>query len=168
MNFLEQLVSEWYEYRGYFVRRNIKFGGAAGKSKGGHSGEIDVLAYKPESGLVVHAEASGDYDTWAERKDRFINRKFTQLAETEYFKVLGIKPHSIELVAVVGHSKMPPNLEWKAVTGRPVKVIDVPTFITAILDELRSRPHARDVGIPENLPLLRAMHYVVSYEKNLN
>jgi len=26
MNFLEQIVSEWYAYKGYFVKTNIKFG----------------------------------------------------------------------------------------------------------------------------------------------
>ena len=25
-NFLEQLVAEWYEYQGYFVRRNVMVG----------------------------------------------------------------------------------------------------------------------------------------------
>jgi hypothetical protein len=25
-NYLEQLVAEWYEYKGYFVRRNILVG----------------------------------------------------------------------------------------------------------------------------------------------
>jgi hypothetical protein len=26
VNFLEQLVAEWYEYDGYFIRRNVKVG----------------------------------------------------------------------------------------------------------------------------------------------
>ena len=26
MNFLEELVAEWYEYQGYFVRRNVLVG----------------------------------------------------------------------------------------------------------------------------------------------
>ena len=54
MNFLEQLAAEWYEYQGFFVRRNIKFGGAAGKSTGGHSGEIDIIAYKPKNRILLH------------------------------------------------------------------------------------------------------------------
>ena len=28
MNFLEEIASEWYEYQGYFVRTNVKFGSA--------------------------------------------------------------------------------------------------------------------------------------------
>ena len=30
-NFLEQLVTEWYEYRGYFVRRNVPVGKRSGQ-----------------------------------------------------------------------------------------------------------------------------------------
>ena len=34
-NFLEELVAEWYEYKGYFVRRNVRVGPRA---KGGYEG----------------------------------------------------------------------------------------------------------------------------------
>src|SRR5690349_2182454 len=43
-NFLEQLVAEWYEFQGYFVRRNVRVGPRAG---GGHAGELDVVAFHP-------------------------------------------------------------------------------------------------------------------------
>lgn len=163
MNFLEQLVSEWYEYQGYFVRRNIKFGGPAGKSQGGHSGEIDVLAFQPKSGRLIHIEASSDYESWDKRKEKFTKKKFTKLAEAEYVKVLGMNPRSIKRIVVVCHSKKPSNLNWRTDSGEPIEIIDVPTFVTNILRELKQKPHARDVGIPEQLPLLRAMHYAVSY-----
>jgi len=41
MNFLEQLVAEWYEWQGYFVCVNRKYGKRPG---GGWTGEADVLA----------------------------------------------------------------------------------------------------------------------------
>jgi hypothetical protein len=34
---LEQLVAEWYEFQGYFVRRNVRVGR---RLKGGHDGEL--------------------------------------------------------------------------------------------------------------------------------
>ncbi|MDB5072672.1 MAG: hypothetical protein JWM87_3783 [Candidatus Eremiobacteraeota bacterium] len=43
-NFLEQLVAEWYEYRGYFVRRNVLVGR---RSQGGQDGELDIVAFNP-------------------------------------------------------------------------------------------------------------------------
>ncbi len=45
MNFLEQLVAEWYAYKGYFVRTNIKFGK---RIRGGYEGEMDVVAFDPK------------------------------------------------------------------------------------------------------------------------
>ena len=35
-NYLERLLAEWYEYKGYFVRRNVMVGKRA---KGGHECE---------------------------------------------------------------------------------------------------------------------------------
>jgi len=55
MNFLEQLISEWYAHKGYFVRTNIKFGRL---SHGGWKGEIDVVAYEPKSKEFIHVETS--------------------------------------------------------------------------------------------------------------
>ena len=52
MNFLEQLVAEWYEFNGYFVRRNVKVGPRA---KGGHDGELDVVAFHPGRKSLVLA-----------------------------------------------------------------------------------------------------------------
>src|SRR5690554_419807 len=42
MNHLEQLVAEWYEYRGYFVRRNIQVGPRA---NGGYECELDAVLF---------------------------------------------------------------------------------------------------------------------------
>jgi hypothetical protein len=72
MNFLEQLVAEWYEINGYFVRRNVRVGKLA---HGGHEGELDVVAFHPEQKRLVHIESSMDGDTWDRREERFV-RKF--------------------------------------------------------------------------------------------
>ncbi len=65
MNFLEQLIAEWYAYRGFFVRTNIRFGK---RPAGGYEGEIDVAAFNPRTKHLVHIETSTDADSWAERK----------------------------------------------------------------------------------------------------
>lgn len=163
MNFLEQLASEWYEYQGYFVRRNIKFGGSAGKSTGGHSGEIDILAFHPKSDSLIHIETSSDFDSWEERKEKFVKKKFTALATAEYQKFIGRPIRFVERVAIVSHSRKPNNLDWQTADGCEIKVMDIPTLIHDILIVIRKKRHARDVAIPEQLPLLRAMHYAVSY-----
>jgi hypothetical protein len=55
INFLEQLAAEWYEFRGYFVRRNIRVGL---RPRGGYESELDVVAFDPDKGHLVHIEAS--------------------------------------------------------------------------------------------------------------
>ena len=167
MNFLEQLVAEWYEYQGYFVRRNMKFGGAAGKSTGGHSGEIDILAYLPKDGELLHIEASSDFDSWSGRKRKFVTKKFTKLADAEYIKILGLIPRAIRRIVVVSHSKKPDSAVWQTESGDLIEIIDIPALISTILVELRKKRHAREIAVPEQLPLLRAMHYIVSYDYDL-
>jgi len=71
-NFLEQLVAEWYEYRGYFVRRNVPVGRRA---RGGYEAELDVVAFNPGTRHLVHLEPSMDAESWETRERRF-RRKF--------------------------------------------------------------------------------------------
>ena len=44
-NFLEQLIAEGYEYKGYFIRQNVLVGR---RSRGGYEGELDIVASHPE------------------------------------------------------------------------------------------------------------------------
>ncbi len=163
MNFLEELAAEWYEYKGYFVKRNIKFGGPAGKSTGGRSGEIDIIAYQPKNSVVVHIETSSDCDTWESRKKKFQEKKFTELATAEYTKVLGFTPKSIERIAIVSYTKKPRDINWQTASGSLIEIQDIPTFIAGINSDLQKRRHARETSIPEQLPLLRAIHHSISY-----
>jgi hypothetical protein len=71
-NFLEQLVSEWLEYQGYFIRQNVKVGKLP---KGGWEGELDIVAFHPVTRHLVHYEPSTDADSWARREERF-EKKF--------------------------------------------------------------------------------------------
>ena len=65
MNHLEQLISEWLEFKGFFVRRNVKVGKL---QHGGHAGELDVVAYHPDTKCVLHIEPSIDSYDWAKRE----------------------------------------------------------------------------------------------------
>ena len=68
MNHLEQLVAEWLQYNGYFVRQSVPVGKRA---KGGFEGELDVVGYKPGTKHLLHVECSLDSDSWSQRKARF-------------------------------------------------------------------------------------------------
>ncbi|MCE5254186.1 MAG: hypothetical protein LLG45_08295 [Actinomycetia bacterium] len=66
-NHLESLVAERYEFNGYFVCRNVRVGR---RPKGGYECELDVVAFNPEKGALVHIEPSLDADNWQERERR--------------------------------------------------------------------------------------------------
>jgi hypothetical protein len=66
-NFLEQLVAEGCEFRGYFVRRNINVGP---RPKGGFESELDVVAFHPGRRHLVHVEPSMDAASWDRREQR--------------------------------------------------------------------------------------------------
>ena len=78
-NFLEQLASEWYEFRGYFVRRNVHVGRRA---RGGWECELDVVAFNPKSKHLIHLEPSMDALHWDKREARFCKKfKLRELAK---------------------------------------------------------------------------------------
>ncbi len=70
-NYLEQLVAEWYEYQGYFVRRNVLVGKRA---KGGYKCELDVVGLHPSKQHLVHIEPSMDCHKWEKREQRFAKK----------------------------------------------------------------------------------------------
>ncbi len=71
-NFLEQLTAEWYEFRGYFVRRNIHVGP---RERCGWECELDVVAFDPKRKHLIQIEPSMDADPWETRERRF-RKKF--------------------------------------------------------------------------------------------
>ena len=155
MNFLEQLLAEWYEYEGYFVRTNVK---ARKRVKGGWDVELDVLAYDPSNGILCHIETSGDADSWAERKRRFLTKKFI-LTREEYEAILGCKVDKIEKIAVVGYVRSTEvDLNW----GQNITVLLIPDLMTQIAKKLRSK-HPMQEAVPEGFPILRAVQTVLAY-----
>jgi hypothetical protein len=68
----EQLLAEWYEYRAYFLRRNV----LVGKRKhGGYECELDIVGFHPIARHLLHIEPSMDAMSWEQREQR-IQKKF--------------------------------------------------------------------------------------------
>ncbi len=65
MSHLEAILFEWYDWRGYVVKRNVKVGKL---SHGGWEGELDIVAYHPTTRELVHVEPSIDALSWAKRE----------------------------------------------------------------------------------------------------
>ena|SRR5437870_5650926 len=153
-NFLEQLVAEWYEYQGYFVRRNVLVGR---RSRGGYDCELDVVAFNPEKKHLVHIEPSLDALSWQKRELRY-QKKFNAGRKhiPTLFRGLEI-PAAIEQIAILMFAS---TQNIKTLGGG--RVVLVGEFLRDIFSDLRSKHPAKE-AIPENLPLLRAFQLVAAF-----
>ena len=154
MNFLESLVAEWYEYSGYFVRSNPR---ARKRQKGGWDVELDVLAYSPSDQRLIHIETSGDANSWQERKERFLKKKFI-LSHKEYELLIGSSVKQIEKIAIVGWSPTRNDLNWRD----DIKVVLIPQLLEKITTKLKETSPLKQ-AVPESFPLLRAMQMVLAF-----
>jgi hypothetical protein len=160
-NHLEQLIAEWYEYQGYFVKRNVLVGPLAG---GGFECELDVVAFHPGNPdkkinpHLVHLEPSLDADSWAIRERRY-KKKFSagrNHIKKELFPGLPL-PEEIEQIAVLVFAS---NRNHPPVGGGRVVTVDqLLKEIFVELDEKRLESKA----ISERWPILRTLQYVSQY-----
>lgn len=153
LNFLEQLVSEWYGYKGFFVRTNVKFGK---RPEGGCEGEMDVVAFMPKPQTLVHVETSSDADSWKERQARF-QKKFNA-ARKHYKSIFKWNYATVQQIAVVGYGETPRALDF----GEGITVISIPQLMNQIKSEIKKIEPTQEV-IPEGYPLLRAIQFAVGF-----
>ena len=157
-NFLEQLLAEWYELKGYFIRKNVLVGKRA---QGGYDCELDLIAFHPEEKCLVHIEASMDASSWEEREKRF-KKKFD--AGRKYiphlFSGLDI-PTEIDQVAVLVFASK--QKRDKLAGG---KLILGNELMKEIFRDLGSRSIYSQT-IPEQFPILRALQFVAQYRKEI-
>jgi hypothetical protein len=155
-NHLEQLVSEWYEFRGYFVRRNIRVGR---RGAGGYECELDIVAFHPGTKHLVQIEPSTDADSIAKREKRYA-KKFE--AGRKYIPDL-----------FTGFS-LPPKIEQIGLFlfgGRREKICGgkmllVSQLIPEILVYLKDH-RINSQAVPESFPLLRTLQLVSEYRKHV-
>ena len=155
MNHLEQLVSEWYEYQGYFVRRNVHVGK---RSNGGWECELDVVAFNPSEKHLVHIEPSMDANSWKKREERY-TKKFE--AGRKYIPELfnGIEiPKHIEQIALFGLGSKANNPMLAG--GHVWLASDLLLQITSKLRTLR----VEKAAVSEQFPLLRTIQFVCQHE----
>jgi len=157
-NYLEQLVAEWYEYQGYFVRRNVLVGKRA---KGGWEAELDVVAFDPRGPDLVHYETSMDALSWAERDRRF-EKKFA--AGRKYIPEIfpGILLPSVVKQRALLYFASKKNRD--TVGGQPLVLVS--EFLAEVLQAFREKRVA-SAAIPEHLPILRTLQIVVDQRKAL-
>ncbi|TET22481.1 MAG: hypothetical protein E3J71_05750 [Candidatus Stahlbacteria bacterium] len=155
MNFLEQLVAEWYAYQGYFVRTNVRCGKT---NHGGYEGEMDVVAFDIKNKVLIHLEVSGDSYTWEKRQERF--RKKFEIAAKHYRTVFNFDFKEIRKVVVVGYSRPRKSIR----IGDDVELVLIPDLMNEITDKMKELDPMK-VVIPEGYPLLRAIQFAVTLSK---
>lgn len=156
MNHLEQLVAEWYEWRGFFVRRNVQVGK---RLQGGYECELDVVAFCPRTDQLVHLEPSMDTHTWAVREERY-QKKFD--AGRKYIPTLfgGIAlPARIDQVAVLGLASAA-----NRTTLGGGRIQTTAQLLAEITKEIAPRT-IQSAAIPEQYPLLRTVQFAYHHRK---
>ncbi len=151
MNFLEQLVAEWFAHQGYLVKTNHRFGP---RKNGGYDGEMDVIALRLPDRELVHVETSSDGVSWAERTSR-VNRKFAN-AEQRYADVFGAEFKIVRRVAVVGigRPKVAPTFE------KDIELLSIDDVMREIKTYVAGLDPVSD-AVPELYPRLRAVQFAV-------
>lgn len=155
-NFLEQLVAEWYEFRHYFVRRNVKVGK---RPNGGYNSELDIVAFNPETKHLVHLEPSMDAHTWEKREQRF-QAKFAAGKEhiPSLFRGFGTELPGIEHIAVLVFA----GKERQTVGGG--KVLLIHDLMAEIRTGLQHRAVSNN-AVPEQYVILRSLQFASNYWK---
>ncbi|MXY25139.1 MAG: hypothetical protein F4Y45_11535 [Acidobacteria bacterium] len=152
-NHLESLVAEWYEFRGYFVRRNVQVGK---RPAGGYEAELDIVAFHPEERSLVQIEPSLDAHTWAKREERYA-RKF----EAGRVYIPGLFPG----MAIPGEVAQIALFVFGGRTRESIaggRVVFIEDFMREIRDGIRHRKVER-AAIPQRFPLLRTLQFAAQY-----
>ena len=152
-NHLESLVAEWYEFRGYIVRRNVQVGK---RPNGGYECELDVIAFHPEQRSLVQIEPSLDSYPWTKRENRY-SKKFEAGRRyiPELFPGMAIPEHidQIALLVYAGGKR-------KYIAGGRL------VLIRDFMEEIRTGIQDRKVNkaaIPQRFPLLRTLQFAAQY-----
>lgn len=158
MNHLEQLAAEWYEYQGYFVRRNVLVGKL---SSGGWECELDVVAFHPAKMHLVHIEPTMDTHSWSKRESRYL-KKFQAGRRYIPFMFAGMgAPESIDQIALLGLGS---KKNHQTLAGGKVMLIS--DLLAEVTDELKLKRVETEI-VPELFPLLRTIQFVCQHQSKL-
>jgi len=143
------LISEFLDWRGYIVGRNLKVGK---RPKGGWEMELDIVAYNHETRDMVHYEPSTDAQSWEIREARY-RKKFEAGKRYIFEAVFPWLPSNTKLRQIAVFVPHPKNRH--EIAGGAVQSID------ELMAEIRQTVIAQGIlaknAIPEKYPLLRTV-----------
>ncbi|KQW45841.1 MULTISPECIES: hypothetical protein [unclassified Roseateles] len=148
MAHLENLVAEYLDLAGYLVRKNIKVGRLV---HGGYEGELDVVAFHPVDGQIVHYELSLDAHTWSKREERY--KKKMNAGRKYIHKELF--PWLADDVAIKQYAVFPSCGNRAELAGAELLTVDA--LVQQIVEKVKARGRGASDAIPESYPLLRTL-----------
>ncbi len=158
MEYLEQLVSEWYEYQGYFVRRDLWVGLEA---DGSYECELNVVAFHPVKHHLVHVEPYMDCLNWTEREQHF--RVKFDAGKKYLHRMFGFEPPvTVEQVALIG---LADDLRRRSVAGG--KILPLSELLSEILAKFATFSVSAYM-VPEQWPLLRTLQFIAEYRRDVS
>lgn len=152
MNHLEKLTRQYYDWKGYLVKGNVK---VVRLPHGGWAGELDIVAYHPQTKHLVHIEPSLDAHSWKTREKRF-EKKFRFGREYIYkdvFPWLSLDT-PLEQIAILTTSSR------KELCGGTIISID--EFVKQVKDEIQELGIMAKSAIPEEYDLLRTIQMTIN------
>jgi hypothetical protein len=158
-NFLEELVAEWYEYKGYFIRRNVLVGK---RQAGGHECELDVVAFHPGTRHLVHIEPSMAATKWEDKETRY--RKKFDAGITYIPKLFADLLHGEEPIEQIALLVFSSKGGGQTLAGR--KVLHVSGLLREIVDHFSGFSMLKG-QVPEQFPVLRTIQFMTEYRREL-
>jgi len=139
MNHLEKLTRQYYDWKGYLVKGNVKVGRL---SHGGWAGELDIVAYHPQTKHLIHIEPSIDALPWQKREERF-KKKFRFGRKYIYKDVFPwlSRETPLEQIAILVSSTI------RELGGG--KVISIDEFMRDVKSEIQKLGRMAQSAIPE-------------------
>ena len=147
-NHLEELVKEYYEYKGYFVRSNVR---VSKREQGGYDGEIDILAYHPSNREMLHIECSMDAGS-KKKEEKMAEKKFQQ--DLDYGKIMPFEINNPKKIYIIGQTKSQNQINMP----KGVEHISLGPFIQKVYNDLPSNI-TKEI-VPEVYPLLRTIQFI--------
>ncbi|WGK68327.1 hypothetical protein P0082_07510 [Candidatus Haliotispira prima] len=160
MPHLENLIAEYYDWKGYLIKQSVKVGK---RPDGGWTMELDVIAFDPNTYHLIHLEPSLDAHLWDKRTSRF-KKKFEAAKKYIFTEIFTWLDPTTEIEQVAVLPSHPGNRHFLA-GGR---IISIDELLVEIRENVISHGIAAKHAIPEKYPLLRTLQFSYSgYHKAL-
>lgn len=149
MSHIEDLIAEYYDWQGYLVKRNITVGK---HQMGSEDVVLDLIAFNPKSGHMIHIEPSITSDSWNTHIEKFV-KKFhlaRELIFSEVFTWLDPKVGIEQVSVLITHPKGREKLG-------DAKLESVDELMAEIRQKVIECGPMATHPIPEHYPLLRTL-----------